>query len=156
MGVAIASMCVYVCSSVSHPAKGPASVVCMPDTLTKRMTPSRKAFPPDYRCILSEVCARLSFYFSLALFCRLLVMCWDAARPCFYQMPKFTVKQTLFKSISSFHWGLLKSKATFTLSESAMCSLGAEGYLAGVASLLLATQSLPLRSIYCWSTGLKS
>jgi len=39
--------------------------------------------------------------------------------------------------------------ATFTLSESAMCSLGAEGYLAGVASLLLATQSLPLRSIYC-------
>lgn len=68
MGVVIASMsvCVCVCSSehVSHPAKGPASVVCMPETLTKRMTPSRKAFPPDYRCILSEVCA--CFYLFLS------------------------------------------------------------------------------------------
>lgn len=46
--------------------------------------------------------------------------------------------------------------ATPMLSESAMCSQRTEGYLVGYASLLLATQALPLRSIYCWSTGPKS
>lgn len=107
-------MCVCVCSSehVSCPVKGPASAVCMPETLTKRMTPSRKAFPPNYRCILSEVCACFHLFssFWLKMF---VCLCCDAAMPCFCQMLKFTNTQTLFKGISSFHLCLLKFKKYF-------------------------------------------
>lgn len=52
----------------------------MPETLTKRMIPSGEAFPPDYRCILSEAYA--FFYLKSSFAC---VACRDAAMAVFVE-----------------------------------------------------------------------
>lgn len=67
-----------------------------------------------------------------------------------YHSTDFSVDMLCNDLLQGLH-GLAEAfgSSTSILSESAMCSLGAEGYLAGFASLLLATQSLSLRSIYC-------